>query len=419
MMGASNGYNGAAQAEVHNGKVVLTVDGLYKKFCRNLKRSMIYGLKDLARGLVGLRPHTGALRQDEFWALENLSFDLKEGEILGIIGANGSGKSTLLRILTGIYPPDRGRVWMDGKVGGIIALGAGMHPHMTGRENIFLNATILGMSRSEIETHFDSIVAFAELGEFLDAPLSTYSSGMKVRLGFAVAIHCKPDILLIDEVLAVGDARFRNKCLAALAEYRRQAKAIIYISHDLDQIRNLCSRVMVLEHGKCIYLGPVGDGLTVYERSIYGGGKTQLDPQPLDDFSDVISKMKMKATQVALQHARPVFNLDFQFHSEAEADVAAIVIVTKAGDRYPLIYEEVPFHMNRGFNAMQGTIKSDLKTGSYDVYFHIRDEVQRNVYSQYRLPGGLQITSNKQHSWGVINVQATWSFAYEQSLQSV
>jgi hypothetical protein len=176
---------------------------------------------------------------------------------------------------------------------------------------------------------------------------------------------------------------------------------------------------MVLEHGKCIYLGPVGDGLTVYERSIYGGGKTQLDPQPLDDFSEVISKMKMKATQVALQHARPVFNLDFQFHSEAEADVAAIVIVTKAGDRYPLIYEEVPFHMNRGFNAMQGTIKSDLKTGSYDVYFHIRDEVQRNVYSQYRLPGGLQITSNKQHSWGVINVQATWSFAYEQSLQSV
>lgn len=235
--------------EKEPGKVVLKVEGLYKKFCRNLKRSMIYGMTDLAKGFLGIRPKTDELRKDEFWALKGIDFELYKGETLGIIGVNGAGKSTLLRILTGIYPPDRGSVWIDGKVGGIIALGAGMHPHLTGRENIYLNGTILGLNRDEINSKFDEIVDFAELGDFLEAPLSTYSSGMKVRLGFAVAVFVNPAVLLIDEVFSVGDLRFQAKCTRKIEEMKSNSSTI-FISHSMRHINRICSRALLLEDGK-------------------------------------------------------------------------------------------------------------------------------------------------------------------------
>jgi ABC-type polysaccharide/polyol phosphate transport system ATPase subunit len=382
--------------------IVLQASGVYKKFCRNLRRSMIYGLKDLARGTVGLRPHTESLRRDEFWALDDVSFELRENEILGIIGANGSGKSTLLRILTGIYPPDKGHIKMDGKVGGIIALGAGMHPHMTGRENVYLNATILGMTRDEIQEKFDSIVAFAELGEFLDAPLSTYSSGMKVRLGFAVAIHCKPDILLIDEVLAVGDARFRNKCMAALAEYRKNAKAIIFISHDMDSIRTLCTRLMVLQYGKVLFDGDVGEGLVHYNR-IMNGGNGEPELYSLDQFSDAISEMSITAKQTGGDELSCDLELSFGFRSAVEADSHGIVIITKAGDRYPLVYEEIPVWLKKDKHRVSLSLHTYLRSGVYDVYFHLRDENTGVVYSQYKRPNALTVQTNPVHNFGLVN----------------
>ncbi len=244
---------------------VIKVSGLYKKFCRNLKRGMIYSAYDVGRSMLGISYDTSTLRKDEFWALQEISFELKKGDTLGIIGINGSGKSTLLRLLTGIFPPDRGEIAVRGNIGALIAVGAGFHPHMTGRENIYLNGTILGMNRQQIDERFEEIIDFADIGDFIDAPVATYSSGMKVRLGFSVAVHVKPDILLVDEILSVGDLSFRNKSLRKMQEYREQANALIFISHNLEQVRVLCNRLIILNKGKVTYDGNTHEGIVHYQ----------------------------------------------------------------------------------------------------------------------------------------------------------
>jgi lipopolysaccharide transport system ATP-binding protein len=198
--------------ESKKSEVVVSVKNISKKFCKALKRSMAYGIVDLSKNLFGIKPESTELRNEEFWALDDISFELMRGESLGLIGVNGSGKTTLLRLLAGIFPPDRGEIMIKGKVGALISVGAGFHAHMTGRENIYLNGSILGLSREEIDSKFEEITDFAEIGDFLDAPVATYSSGMRIRLGFSIATAIEPDVLLLDEILAVGDAKFRNKC---------------------------------------------------------------------------------------------------------------------------------------------------------------------------------------------------------------
>ncbi len=181
-----------------NDEVVLSVEGVSKKFCRDLKRSLFYGVQDIAGELTGVRQKSDRLRNKEFWALDNVSFELRKGEALGLVGKNGSGKSTLLRIIAGLIKPDLGTVKVTGRVAPLIALGAGFNPILTGRENIYANMSILGLSTKEIDEKFDDVVEFAEIGEAIDAPVQTYSSGMAARLGFASAIHTEPDILLIE-----------------------------------------------------------------------------------------------------------------------------------------------------------------------------------------------------------------------------
>ncbi len=245
--------------------VVIKVEGLHKKFCRNLRRSMFYGSLDVARDMFGISRDRGKLRKDEFFALENINFELKKGEALGIIGQNGSGKTTLLRIINGIFPPDKGKVQVRGRMGALIAVGAGFHPHMTGRENIFLNGTILGMSKKEINEKFQEIIDFADIGEFIDAPVSTYSSGMTVRLGFSIAIHSNPEILLADEVLAVGDLSFALKCYREIAKYRDNGGSIILVSHGMQLIRNVCNQILWIDKGKKKYHGDTASGCDLYE----------------------------------------------------------------------------------------------------------------------------------------------------------
>jgi lipopolysaccharide transport system ATP-binding protein len=245
--------------------IVVKIDDLSKKFCRNLRQSMLYGVTDVFRSMIGISYDQTQLRKDEFWALKNINLELKKGETLGIIGVNGSGKSTLLRLITGIFPPDKGKITVNGRIGSLIAVGAGFHPHMTGRENIFLNGTILGMTKKEIKERFDNIVNFADIGEFLDAPVSTYSSGMRIRLGFAIAINSNVEILLIDELLSVGDIGFQNKALRKMSELRKKAYATIFVSHNLEHIRNLCTRVIVMNSGKIIYDGETSEGVIKYQ----------------------------------------------------------------------------------------------------------------------------------------------------------
>jgi len=231
-------------------EIVLKVEQVSKKFCRSLQRSMWYGLQDIFKDLIGFRGFSTRIRTQEFWAVDDLSFELGAGECLGLIGHNGAGKSTLLKILNGIVRPDRGTVTVRGRLGALIELGAGFHPQLTGRENISINAAILGMSKKEIAVNFEQIVEFADIGDFLDSPVKFYSSGMFVRLGMAIALHTNPQILLIDEVFAVGDIKFQARCFNRIGELRRNGVAFILVSHNLHHIAGYSDRVLVLDHGR-------------------------------------------------------------------------------------------------------------------------------------------------------------------------
>jgi ABC-2 type transport system ATP-binding protein len=198
---------------------------------------------------------------DSFLAVNDVSFSIKQGESVGLMGLNGSGKSTLLKLVNGVMRPDSGRVLTRGRIAGLIATGAGFHPQLTGRDNIFLNAAILGMSEAETKRKFDQIVEFADIGKFLETPVGFYSSGMFSRLGFAVAVHTDSDIFLIDEVLAVGDKPFKRKCLARMQEIRDEGRTMVYVSHAAGSVRKMCDRVLILEKGVLGYDGPVNEGI--------------------------------------------------------------------------------------------------------------------------------------------------------------
>lgn len=208
---------------------------------------------------------TGKRRRDEyFWALNDVSFDVKQGEVLGIIGRNGAGKSTLLKILSRITRPTSGRVELYGRVGSLLEVGTGFHPELTGRENIYLNGAILGMSRSEIRRKFDEIVDFAEIERFLDTPVKYYSSGMYVRLAFAVAAHLEPEILVVDEVLAVGDAKFQKKSLGKMESVAKQGRTVLFVSHQMNAVRTLCVDTLLLSKGKIVTFGRTNDVISEY-----------------------------------------------------------------------------------------------------------------------------------------------------------
>jgi len=244
---------------------LIKVENLSKKFCLDLKTSLWYGLKDISHEVWGRRQVSrNMLRKGEFWAVRDISFEVKRGECLGLIGRNGAGKSTLLKMLNGLIRPDTGRIELYGRVGALIELGSGFNPILTGRENIYINASVLGLSREEINRKFDDIVDFSEIGEFLDTPVQYYSSGMKVRLGFAVAAHVEPDILLIDEVLAVGDMGFVLKCFNKMDELMQQT-AMIFVSHNMPQVSRICSEVIVLSKGMTHFRSTeVSEGISAY-----------------------------------------------------------------------------------------------------------------------------------------------------------
>ena len=198
---------------------------------------------------------------ESFKAVNDVSFSIEQGESVGLMGLNGSGKSTLLKLINGVMKPDEGKVLTRGRIAGLIATGAGFHPQLTGRDNVFLNAAILGMSEAETKRKFDDIVEFADIGKFLDTPVGHYSSGMFSRLGFAVAVHTDSDIFLIDEVLAVGDRPFKRKCMARMQEIRAEGRTMLYVSHAAGSVRKMCDRVLVLEKGALGFDGPVNEGI--------------------------------------------------------------------------------------------------------------------------------------------------------------
>ena len=252
--------------------VILSVDGVSKRFCRDLKRSLFYGIQDIASEVLAMRDEATTLRPQEFWALKDVNLELRQGQALGLIGKNGSGKSTLLRVISGLIKPDAGLVEVTGLIAPLIALGAGFNPVLTGRENIFANMSILGLSREEIRDRFNDVVDFAEIGDAIDSPLQTYSSGMAARLGFACAIYTEPDILLIDEVLAVGDVKFRGKCYRRLAKLREKGISFILVSHSPNSILSLCETAVYLSKGEMIMAGDTHQVMRKYESDLFTEG---------------------------------------------------------------------------------------------------------------------------------------------------
>jgi lipopolysaccharide transport system ATP-binding protein len=233
---------------------MLSVEGLSKKYCRDLRRAMFYALRDIAD--EALRPAAaGRLRNGEFWALDDLSFTLGPGEALGVVGHNGAGKSTLLKLLCGLIKPDRGEIRIRGRAEALIELGAGFNPTLTGAENVDLAGAVNGLGRRETRALLDSVIEYSELEAFIDTPILSYSSGMRARLAFAMAIGLKPDLLLIDEVLAVGDPAFQRKCMNHMLGFLNDGGSVLFVSHNAHQVQALCSRGILLEQGRLAFTG--------------------------------------------------------------------------------------------------------------------------------------------------------------------
>lgn len=330
---------------------IITVESISKKYHIGLKRqdnSLREAIVNLTKAPIRLinsikEKEKKKKRNNVFWALKNVSFSVESGEILGIIGHNGAGKSTLLKILSRITEPTSGFAKVYGKIGSLLEVGTGFHSELTGRENIYLNGSILGMKRSEIKRKFDEIVAFSEIGDFLDTPVKRYSSGMYVRLAFAVAAHLEPEILIIDEVLAVGDASFQQKCIGKMDEVANSGRTILFVSHNMGAIQSLCSRAILMQHGEIIHNGKVHDTITAYlsllEQKSQNDLASRIDRTGLGNikFSKIQLCIPGHPEIPVLVTGKPaVFNFGFAGNSESKTTSCSFTIYDQLGQ--PVTY---------------------------------------------------------------------------------
>ncbi|HVO24561.1 MAG TPA: ABC transporter ATP-binding protein [Candidatus Margulisiibacteriota bacterium] len=312
--------------------VVIRVDNLGKKYrigsAQPRYKSLRESIVDTVRAFPGLLSNAQSAirnsRSEELWALADLSFEIKSGEVVGIIGRNGAGKSTLLKVLSRITEPSTGRVEIHGRVGSLLEVGTGFHPELTGRENIYLSGAILGMKRGEIARRFDQMVAFAEVERFIDTPVKHYSSGMYMRLAFTVAAHLEPEILLVDEVLAVGDSSFQRKCIGRMSDVAKAGRTVLFVSHNMAAIQNLCSEGLILDGGRMAFMGNVDQAINLYLAN--GARPTQA--------TDLTARVDRRGTQTLrftkvsicdsegkqLETALSGQDIKIRFHYESAAD---------------------------------------------------------------------------------------------------
>jgi lipopolysaccharide transport system ATP-binding protein len=277
-------------------KPIIRAEGLAKKYVIESGRDSYQTLRETLTKAVKapFRRHRGGARPgaEEVWALEDVGFEVRPGEIVGLIGRNGAGKSTLLKVLSRITEPTRGRVELYGRVGSLLEVGTGFHPELTGRENVYLNGAILGMRKAEIEAKFDEIVSFAEVERFIDTAVKRYSSGMYLRLAFAVAAHLEPEILLVDEVLAVGDARFQRKCLNKMEDVGHEGRTVLFVSHNMPAVTRLCPRTILLDGGRVLSDGPSYEVVSAYLNSGLGTTAAREWPEPAKAPGNEIARLR-------------------------------------------------------------------------------------------------------------------------------
>ncbi len=270
---------------------------------------------------------------EKFLALNDISFEVKKGEALGIIGHNGAGKSTLLKLLSRVTAPTTGKISYNGRIASMLEVGTGFHPELTGRENVYMNGAILGMTKAEIDKKFDEIVAFAEMEQFIDTPVKRYSSGMYVKLAFAVAAHLDSEILVMDEVLAVGDLKFQQKCLGRMGDAaQHEGRTVLYVSHNMNTIRQLCDRCIVLEHGKLIFNGNVEEAISLYSEQ-------DLDDKPYKQYTEYVRPKWLKNDHVRLQSARIINKKSIIFKRKEPINIEFTLKYERQIDNVGLKYE--------------------------------------------------------------------------------
>ncbi len=386
----------------------IEVQGVFKKFRRG---EHFDSLRDLLAARVFRRRGREERQSAEFWALHDVSLQLEAGEACGVIGPNGAGKSTLLKILAGIMRPNRGRVDIRGRVSALIELGAGFHGDLTGRENIYLNASILGMPRTEVRHRFDEIVEFAGICDFLDTPIKRYSSGMHARLGFAIAVHADPQVLLVDEVLSVGDRVFRSKCMEKMQAFLKQGVAVVFVSHDLSAVSRFCDRAMVLDRGHVIFAGASGDAI-----GHYYGACTPYSPDrgatedPLVRVSDICLRDRFGREVSTVAPGDIVrFEYDVSFDVDVSRPSYGLALVrvedhltlfetssTRLGVESPPVHRGGRHHVSYEFQV-------NLPPGEYSVGLHVRER-DAMCYAVEDAHAGRIMVVGPKNSGGVVHV---------------
>lgn len=388
----------------------VNVDGLWKSFRLYHERNQY--LK--AAILRGRRA-----RYEEFWALRDVSFTVPTGTTFGVIGSNGSGKSTLLKTLTGILTPDKGSVRVKGRISALLELGAGFHPELSGRENVFLNGAILGLTRKEIEAKFDDIVEFSGLENFIDTPVKNYSSGMFVRLGFAVAAHVEPEVLLIDEVLSVGDESFQRKSAERIEQFRREGRTIVFVSHGLAQVEQLCETVAWLEKGELRMVGRAGDVISEYQGnshqaqrvegehgSRWGTGEAQIVGVRLLDHDG-------QPTSVLATNESATIHIDLSAHMPLQDTVVFARIETLTG--HP-VWGSSTRRNNLAMGMLDGSASVDiafpsfpLLEGVYDLSISLNDHTETHFYDHWEKKVRFEVRQYKSYDVGTVHIPTRWT----------
>ena len=397
-------------------EVVLEVDNLTKTFRIHRERANSLKQRIAAKGRN---------RFDEFIALENVTFDVHEGEVFGVIGHNGSGKSTLLKCMAGILQPNQGSVHVHRRMSALLELGAGFHPELSGRENVFLNAAILGMNRRDIANKFDEIVEFSGLERFIDQPVKTYSSGMYVRLAFSVAINVDPRLLIIDEVLAVGDVTFQKRCLEKFVEFRNDGRTIVLVTHDLASVRNMCDRAIWLKQGHVSGEGDPKTLVEAYTDSMLGStphdetGSTRrgsgelivngveifvgADPNPVTRFQTGDTVRFRLSYETLKAVPRPIFSLIIDalggstVTAPCSRDVGLVPDTVEGEGWIDIVMPDI-----------------SLLPGAYDVHTAVHDFNRQHEYDYFHVATRFDVTTGKPYeSAGVVTMRPEWQFSYD------
>ena len=395
----------------------IRVDSLWKNFRlyhernRYLKAAMLRGRR---------------ARYEEFWALQDVSLTVAKGATVGVIGSNGSGKTTLLKCLTGIYTPERGSVHIEGNVAALLELGAGFHAELSGTENIYLNGSILGMSKKEIDNKFDSIVEFAGLEQFIDTPVKNFSSGMVVRLGFSIATHVEPEVLLIDEILAVGDQAFQRKSTEKIEQFRRDGRTILVVSHSLGLVQQLCDTVVWLEKGHVKMTGPASDVISEYTGTTYGNfaredassktrwgsGEAQITQVTTLDASEQPIDTLSSGDEFRLR-------LELNSHVRIESPVLRVQMETMSGE---LVWSTTTQRGTATLRVLDGPAVAMLQIpslpladGTYYVSVSITDATGATEFDHCQHWAKIHVVGGQPNDGGVVALQSSWSIGRQRT----